>query len=204
MIKIVFFDFGGVLAEEGFYEGLKVIGKKNGLDPNYFFQLANEAIHSSGYVTGTASEREYWSLVREQSGISEKDEELRHEILERFAIRKEMLRIVKELTGQGLKTAILSDQTDWLETLNDKEHFFHLFDRVFNSYRIKKSKRDSSLFVDIAEDMVIKPEEALFIDDNAGNVERAGKAGFKAIHFTDMERFKKSLTILPEFHSLEL
>ncbi len=33
VIKAVLFDFGGVLAEEGFREGLKSIGRKNGLDP---------------------------------------------------------------------------------------------------------------------------------------------------------------------------
>jgi putative hydrolase of the HAD superfamily len=37
MIKAVLFDFGGVLAEEGFREGLKAIGVKNGLDPDDFF-----------------------------------------------------------------------------------------------------------------------------------------------------------------------
>ena len=30
MLKALLFDFGGVLAEEGFREGLKAIGTKNG------------------------------------------------------------------------------------------------------------------------------------------------------------------------------
>jgi hypothetical protein len=39
MIKAVVFDFGGVVAEEGFREGLKAIGRKNGLDPRVFSRL---------------------------------------------------------------------------------------------------------------------------------------------------------------------
>jgi hypothetical protein len=39
MVKAIVFDFGGVLAEEGFKEGLKAIGKKNELDPDVFLVL---------------------------------------------------------------------------------------------------------------------------------------------------------------------
>jgi putative hydrolase of the HAD superfamily len=40
MINAVVFDFGGVLAEEGFMEGLKAIARKNGLNPDEFFKIA--------------------------------------------------------------------------------------------------------------------------------------------------------------------
>ena len=35
-IDVVLFDFGGVIAEEGFRKGLKVIAKANGLDEKGF------------------------------------------------------------------------------------------------------------------------------------------------------------------------
>jgi len=56
MIKAVIFDFGGVLAEEGFREGLKVIATKNRLVPDEFFKAAEDVIHETGYVTGKADE----------------------------------------------------------------------------------------------------------------------------------------------------
>ena len=37
VIKAVLFDFGGVIADEGFWKGLQAIGKENGLDPDDFF-----------------------------------------------------------------------------------------------------------------------------------------------------------------------
>lgn len=39
MIKAIIFDFGGVLAKEGFREGLKSIAEKNGLDPSQVFKM---------------------------------------------------------------------------------------------------------------------------------------------------------------------
>ena len=56
MIKAIMFDFGGVLAEEGFREGLKAIAEKNGLDPDLFYETAKELIYESGYVTGRSDE----------------------------------------------------------------------------------------------------------------------------------------------------
>ncbi|MBM3303121.1 MAG: hypothetical protein FJY85_24645, partial [Deltaproteobacteria bacterium] len=63
-IKAVLVDYGGVLAEEGFREGLKAIARANGLPEESFFDSATQAVYDSGYVTGHAAESAYWSLLR--------------------------------------------------------------------------------------------------------------------------------------------
>ena len=133
-IQAIILDFGGVIAEEGFQQGLYAIADKFGLDQKRFFQLANEAVYNSGYVIGAGSEKNYWNEVREHSGIMATDEELRQEILSRFIPRNWMLEAVKSLQQQGLITAILSDQCDWLDLLDSQFHFFQYFDAVFNSF----------------------------------------------------------------------
>jgi HAD superfamily hydrolase (TIGR01509 family) len=70
--------------------------------------------------------------------------------------------------------------------------FLHLFDFVFNSYIMKKSKQEVSVFADVCGVMGVSPEEALFIDDRPGNLERAGKAGLETVLFetsTDLRRY---------------
>jgi putative hydrolase of the HAD superfamily len=193
MIKAVIFDFGGVLAEEGFREGLKAIAKRNGLDQDLFYDTARELIYQSGYVTGQADESSYWTILREKTGITGSDGELRREILNRFALRKSMIRIVKKLRSLGYTTAILSDQTNWLDEVNKREPFYHLFDFIFNSYIIKKSKRDPSVFVDACSIIGLRPDEVLFMDDDMLNIKNASDAGLKTIHFRDMENFGKEV-----------
>ena len=122
-IEAILLDFGGVIAEEGFQQGLHAIAEKFGLDQKRFFQLANEAVYNSGYVTGTGSENDYWNEVREHSGILATDDELRHEILSRFIPRDWMLETIRSLQQEGLITAILSDQSDWLDLLDARYHF---------------------------------------------------------------------------------
>ncbi len=193
MIKAVIFDFGGVLAEEGFREGLKAVARENGLDPDYFFAVAEDLIYSTGYVTGMSGETDFLNALREKTGITESDEEIREEILKRFILRPDVIRHVDDIRSSGKVTAILSDQTDWLDELNQRIPFYQHFDYVFNSFKLKKGKRDPSIFKDVCLILRFKSEEVIFIDDNINNIKRASEEGLKTIHFKDMESFKKEI-----------
>jgi putative hydrolase of the HAD superfamily len=193
MIRIVLLDFGGVIAEEGFQQGLYSIADRFGLDQKRFFQLANEAVYNSGYVIGSGTENDYWNEVREHSGITANNDELRQEILTRFIPRDWMLEIIRSLRQQGKVTAILSDQSDWLDQLDAQYHFFQYFDAVFNSFHLGKTKRDPAIFAEILSALEANGEETLFVDDNIGHIDRATTAGLQTHHFTDRDRFMKKL-----------
>lgn len=183
------FDFGGVLAEEGFRQGLMAIAARFGLDPQDFFHTATEIIYASGYVTGKARESDYWALMRQQTGISGTDQELTGEILGRFIPRPQMLAHVQKLRTKGYLVAILSDQSDWLDRLNKQYDFFKYFDAVFNSYHIGKTKRDQTLFRDILSQLNLHANQSLLVDDNPGNIERAGKVGLQTHLFCSQEQY---------------
>ena len=193
MIKAVVFDFGGVLATEGFKEGLKAIGRKNGLDPDEFFLTASELVYQTGYVAGMSGEPEYWKAIRERTGVTASDEELRNEILSRFSLRPKILSVIRNLRDAGMSTAVLSDQTNWLNEINSGSPFYHNFDFVFNSFELKKTKRDSSVFRDICSAIGVEPGEVLFIDDNVENIRRAKAEGLIAMHFKDVNGFEKEI-----------
>ncbi len=76
MVKVVIFDFGGVIAEEGFREGLLAIANSNGIDPEYFLTKAEELIFKTGYITGKADESHYWDVLRKETKIKQSDKEL--------------------------------------------------------------------------------------------------------------------------------
>jgi putative hydrolase of the HAD superfamily len=197
-LKGVLFDYGGVLAAEGFREGLHVIAGKNGLAPEWLFLRASDATYETGYITGRATEAEYWEAVRRETGIRGTDAELTGEILPRFILRPAMIDAVRQLRQKGYVAAIASDQVDWLERLEERDHFFGEFDRVFNSYRLGKGKRDASFFDDVAGALRIAPGELLFLDDNAGNVERAASRGMHAILVQNAGDVTEELMDLPE------
>lgn len=192
MIKAILLDFGGVIAEEGFRNGIRAIGEKQNVPD--LFETADRLIYEDGYVLGLCEERKFWHDLRDAAGIDGSDEEFRREVLERFRLRPEVLAKVDDLGRRGLATAVLSDQTNWLEEINWRTPFFHHFARVFNSYRMHKGKRDPSVFLDVCRELKVKPEEALFVDDNPGNIERAQASGLRGILYRNFENFASALS----------
>jgi putative hydrolase of the HAD superfamily len=188
-VEAVLFDFGGVLSEEGFRNGLQAIARLNGIDEETFVRTANDVIHACGYVVGKVSESAYWEMLRGTTGIKGDDQRLRNEILSRFRMREWMIDTVKRLKAFGVRVGILSDQTNWLDELDARYDFFSLFDYVFNSYHMGKSKKDPSHFEDVVGILKIENNKVLFIDDDPGNCERAKQAGLKIILYTDCEQF---------------
>jgi putative hydrolase of the HAD superfamily len=184
-IRAVLFDFGGVLVEEGFREGLYDLAREQGLDPQALHQAAYDAIYESGYVLGRGTEDEFWRLLCSKTGLCGDIEPLRQAIAARFGVRPRMLAVVRALRHRGYVTGILSDQTDWLDQLDAELHFFHDFDKVYNSYHLGKGKQDPSLFDDVVVDLGLAPNQVLFVDDDPGNVERARSRGLQALLFQD-------------------
>lgn len=187
MIKAFMFDYGGVLAEEGFRNGLMEIARKNHLDPEPFFRSAEEMIYDTGYLTGSAGEAAYWEALRQKTGISGTDAALREAILGRFLLRPRMIACVDALHARGFSTTLLSDQTNWLDELDRQSALFGHFDGVFNSFRTGRSKREVGTFLFVCNQLNVKPEETVFIDDNTGHIERAARTGMRTIHYTSFE-----------------
>lgn len=194
-INTVLFDFGGVLAEEGFREGLKVIARLNGIDEDIFFRTAENAIDSCGYLTGKANESTYWEVLRKTMRIKGDDQSFRKEILSRFLLREWMFDLVKRIRDLKIHVGILSDQTDWLEKINAHSNFFPLFDFIFNSYYLGKSKKDPTHYDDILQKIGVEASQVLFIDDNPAHCERAKQKGWNVIYYLNRNQFIEEMII---------
>lgn len=192
-IKVILFDFGGVMAEEGFREGLKAIARSNGLDPDWFLEIAAALSYQAGYVTGNTGEGDYWNALRRETGIKGSDQELRRELLNRFVLRPWMVDLVRKLRSAVSNVSILSDQTNWLDELNHRDDFFKEFDHVLNSYHLGKAKSDPTIFADVASRFSVEPREIVFIDDNEAHVQRAQSRGIHAIHFRNRDALFREL-----------
>lgn len=187
-------DFGGVVASEGYRLGLEAIARRNNVDPLVLVREADEAIYDTGYIVGRGTEGDFWERLRRRTAIAGTDDALADEILRRFVLRPRMIAAVRDLRRQGVVAAILSDQTDWLERLDARDRFFIEFDRVFNSYRLGKGKRDATVFDDVVRALGADPAETLFADDNAGHVDRARSRGLAAVLFRREDAFLSELS----------
>jgi putative hydrolase of the HAD superfamily len=189
----VFFDFGGVLAEEGFRDGLTAIAEQAGRDPATIVPVAYEMAWSTGFVIGGCDEAGFWDAFRRATGIGGDDAALTEMVLSRFALRPFMFAVADAARKRGMKTAILSDQTAWLPRLDARLGIFSHFDAVLNSYDHGVTKRDASFFQLALEHMGAAAGASLFIDDAPRNVDLAASLGFHTILYRDRASFFRDL-----------
>ena len=64
------------------------------------------------------------------------------------------------------------------------------------SCHVKLIKPDPAIYAKLCETCDIKPEESLFVDDNAANIESAKAFGLHAIRF---EGYEKSYEVVMEY-----
>lgn len=194
----VLLDYGGVIAEEGFLLGVRRLALEHGLAPETLWQAGMGAIWDSGYVTGKGTEADFWTLFKSRSGLVGDENRWREDILKGFVVRPWMLTLADRLRGRGLKAAVLSDQTDWLDLLDARQRFSGHFDRVFNSYRCGMTKRDLAFFELALNELGADPRATLFVDDNPDNVRRAASLGITAICYQTREGFEEAFeTVCP-------
>jgi putative hydrolase of the HAD superfamily len=184
-IRAVLFDFGGVIAEEGFYNGLISLAEKQALDARSMPEEGMKAVYDSGFVLGKGTAADFWALMRQRTGLEGEDDFLSDRIIDGFQIRHWVIELVRKLRAKGYITGILSDQTHWLYELDSYDHFFAEFDHIYNSYDLGKGKRDATLFRDVVNNLKLQPGEVLFIDDNEGHVQRAIEMGLVALLYVD-------------------
>lgn len=192
-IQAVLFDYGGVLADEGFSNTLEALAKEQGLPVKNMTAEGMQAVYDTGFVLGRGSESDFWIQLRERTGLRGDDSNLRARVFDGFVIRPWMLELAAQLREKGYITGILSDQTDWLDRLDARDHFYQYFDRIYNSYYLGKGKRDPSHFNDVAANLDLDPSAILFVDDSKENIATALATGMQAIHYVDRESFIKAL-----------
>lgn len=151
------------------------------------------AVYDTGFVLGRGAAADFWALLRERTGLDGEDADLTQRILAGFVVRPWMIRLVRDLRDRGYVTGVLSDQTNWLDELNQQTEFYSAFDHIYNSYYLGKGKQDPSIFEDIANDLRLSPNTILFVDDHKGNIDRARAGGWLALQFIDKKNFLAEL-----------
>jgi FMN phosphatase YigB (HAD superfamily) len=183
-IRAVYFDLGGVYYTEGFHEGLYTIARKHGLGQKEFFENAVQIIFSNGYLHGRAPERNFWDDLAAACGIDTDLSTERDTILASFKPNEGMASLTSRLREQIL-VGLLTDQTNWLYELDERDDLLSAFDTIVNSYEEGFSKRDPEIFRIACERFNLLPNEIAFFDDNPGNIETGNEFGVRTYLYKD-------------------
>jgi putative hydrolase of the HAD superfamily len=99
-----------------------------------------------------------------------------------------MMEWVQALKSRRLKTVVLSNMPIEISRyMRQYAPWFRDFDYVCFSAEVQLAKPDTAIFQACLKAVHSRPEECLFIDDRAENVEAARALGLQALKFVSVE-----------------
>jgi FMN phosphatase YigB (HAD superfamily) len=198
MIKAIFFDYHGVVDKRTF-KGLLTKWAELTFKPESGQNLETHTEyiinkHSElgiDYASGKVSPKEFWSGL-EYSGLTKPAiEELKNYILN-IESDYDLLNYILELR-KDFYTGLLSDcPKDKAEIILKNIDLGKYFESIFFSYEYKYLSKKSEKFFNLTLlDSRFTPDEVLFVDDSANNIEFAAELGFNTHEYKNLEEFKE-------------
>lgn len=105
--------------------------------------------------------------------------------------------VLAELRAAGVRLVALSNwSSEMFPVALERFDFLAWFEGIVISGDVRVNKPDRRIFEHLVERFGIDPEEAVFIDDSAANVDAASELGFHAIRFSDAAALRRALVRL--------
>ena len=183
-IRAVIFDFGGVLVRTEDWSEHRKWETHLGLPAGELAKIVFDSETSKRAALGQISVPELWQHVGTTLNLTpEQLRELEHDFWSREQFDEELLSFLGSLRPQ-YKTAILSNA--WLDA---REVFTQIYkvgravDLIIISAEEGLVKPDIQLFKLAASRLEVRPDEVVFVDDLAHNVEAAQSIGMHGVVF---------------------
>ena len=182
MVQAIIFDFFDVIHSDPFNRWLKKYGYKREGKLEESSRLAD---------IGHISEEEFYKRLSLHSGQSL--ESVKAVFGNINLVDKELVKFIETLHA-NYKIGLLTNSTsEYLQPILELHNLNRLFDEIVVSAEIGLLKPDAEIFDHILKKLKVKPENAVFIDDNPKNTEAAVAMGLSAVVYKDINALKSQL-----------
>ena len=195
-ITTIIFDFGYVLSlppQASDYQNLATLAGIDGMAFEHVY-WGQRADYDRGAIDGPT----YWRRVAEKAGRDIAPAQIDGLIAADIAIwmraNPVMMEWVHALKNHGMKIAVLSNMPIEISThMRQYAPWFRDFDYVCFSAEVQLAKPEPAIFQACMKVVRARPEECLFIDDRAENVEAARALGMHAVEFVSVDELVADL-----------
>jgi HAD superfamily hydrolase (TIGR01509 family) len=183
--KAIIFDFFDVIHNDPFQRWLKSRGLKREGE-------WHEA--SVDMDKGLIDDKEFFRRLSVLSGTP--PDTLRKEFDAYNGFNDDVIRLLEILAKNYQVGLLCNGPTAFVRSLLKEGDVEDVFHHIVISSEVGMAKPNPDIFEHILAKMSVKPNDAIFIDDNPTNVEAAQKLGIHGICFTDLPSLRKSLAEL--------
>lgn len=195
MIKVIIFDFGGVLIN---LNRQAAVDRLVALGVHDADALLNNYVQSGLFLdleSGTITPEEFCNSLRMDYGLRNVvDSQIKEAFLAflldvpeyKLKLLRQLKSSARNAAGESVRIVMLSNTNGIHFPYCIKKHFEYdgykmsdYFDALYLSYEMKSSKPDEEIFLKLLEAEKVKAEECFFLDDGPRNIETAHRLGFQ-------------------------
>jgi len=193
MIKAIIFDVGGVYMQGSFVDFVNQSRQILGI--NETFYVDKLIVFDKRYNSGEISIEE---CFRSYFGVEINDDQMKQIInvwTNTWKPTPEMIDLVINLK-KNYRLAILSNSDPVNSENYTRLGWYQYFDPIILSHEVHLLKPDKRIYEITLEKLGLKPEECLFIDDQADCLVPAADMGMSVIQFRSVPQLKAELDAL--------
>ncbi len=188
-IKAVIFDVGGVLLRTEDQTSRQKLADQYGITLEELSRVVFLSDVSDKSTVGELEEEEVWNHVAEHFGLNEQEKDaFKAAFWEGDQLDRQLLEYIRSLRGRYQIGLLSNAWSGARAALGGKYQFLDAFDTIIFSSEVGLAKPDAAIYHLILEQLGVKPQEAVFVDDFRANVEAARETGLHAIHFKSREQ----------------
>jgi epoxide hydrolase-like predicted phosphatase len=191
-IKNLIFDLGGVILDLSVESTLDCFTQLSGMPKEKVKDLFISSPGFIEYEKGSIDDKAFRDFLKATYSVSASDDEIdRCWNAMLVGIPPAKLDLLKRLQNEFRVYLLSNTNGIHIQHINGTllpemkkaplEHYFH---KAYYSHSMGKRKPDAEIFEQVIEENHLVPEQTLFLDDYAVNIEGAKSVGIKTIHVT--------------------
>ncbi|TXN31335.1 HAD family hydrolase [Lacisediminihabitans profunda] len=198
--RVVVFDYGEVISHSPSERDRADLLAVAGVSDEAFWPPYWE--HRDGLDQGRTSIRDYWRLVASDLGV-EWSEATIHELWVAdftgwLSVNPATFEVIADLHDGGTRVALLSNAGFDFASPFRFSPMARFFERMFISAELSTIKPNPEIYLEVARELGITPQQMVFIDNKQVNVDGAEALGITGHHFigaAELRTFLESLSV---------
>ena len=184
MIQAIIFDIGGVLVRTENHDQRRALEARLGLADRESEAIVFGSDMGTKAQRGDITDEELWAWVGQRLSLDEDNlAAFRNSFWAGDVLDTALVEFIRTLRPR-YQTAVIRNATDGLQdALAHKFRITDAFDLIVGSATEKVMKPDPEIYMRTLARLGRTPEEAVFVDDFAHNIEAARALGLHTIHF---------------------
>ncbi len=195
-IRAAYFDLGGVILRTEYQAPREQLAERLNMtyeDLNKIvFESESARLASIGKIT---TEQHWETVIRKLGRPASEVGPIREQFFAGDVLDRDLIGYIRELRPDR-RTGLISNGWPDLREYLLQNHFEDAFDTVVISAEVGLLKPDPAIYRLALQNLQVRANEAVFVDDTAANIEAARSLGMQAIHFQDAQRALIGLSTL--------